>query len=124
MGGSGPGTPGFRSRKRGVGGIGNGERSGSGKFDCDLFSAKTTLRSPKKSVIDTLDEGDLLDVKLTSGKPPINAVTEEDDIAGSIVIPEQDDLVKCIKKGSVYVVEVLSIEGGTCIVELFAVESD
>lgn len=127
MGGSGSGSSSFtgsggggRSTGKGMAGAG----AGSPKFDCSAFQTRASLRSPKKDVIDSLNVGDILDLRLTEKKPPVLAVTQDGEVAGSIVIPERDDLVKCMNKGTEYVAEVMSIEGGSCIVHVYAWEDD
>lgn len=126
MGGSG-GSSDHGAAGRGGGGGGGGGgmprgRGGGSKFDCDNFVATVMLTSVKPAVIAELTIDDVLWIQLTDGGEPVVAVDSEDQVAGSIVIIELDDLIKCIKAGTEYEARVKSIEGGACIIELYAVE--
>lgn len=122
MGGSGSGSSGFTSR--GGGGIGGGGRHGGSRFDCEDFTAKAAIRSPKKEIIKTISHGDILFLTLENRAAPILVVTDDGEIAGSLVVPEQADLVRCINKGNQYIAIVEKIEGGTCIVYIQSAEED
>lgn len=122
MGGSGSGSASFgRGGEGGGGGAGPGPKGG---LDCFAFTAKTTLRSPKKDVVAQFEEGDQLGLMASNRSLPIVAANDSGQIAGSVVLPNQDQLLKCINKGVPFVAEVVRLEGGSCIVEIYAVESD
>ncbi len=118
MSGSG-GTPDYGFVGRGSGGAGgDSDSSGGAGFDCHAYQTTTMLRSPKADVVDGLQPGDRLIVVASMGS--LTAETGRGDTAGSIVVPEQDELVRCIEQGVAYVAEVRSVRGGACVVEVSA----
>jgi hypothetical protein len=78
------------------------------------------LTSAKADVLKKLAKGDVLRVNTSGGKLPLVAVDKKPRIAGTIVLPEQDQLVDCIKRGTKYTAKVVSLEGGSCIVHISA----
>ena len=78
------------------------------------------LTSAKPDVLKKLALDDVLRVDASSGKLPLVAVDKKGRIAGSIIVPEQDQLLKCIKDGTKYTAKVISLEGGSCIVHVSA----
>lgn len=107
MGGSGSGSPSFP-----------GSGGGGRPFDCETFKTRASLRSPRKEVIETLKKGDILRLDLDNDALPILAKTEDNRTAGSIVVAQQQELADCIRTGHVYTAAVLSVEGGSCILDI------
>lgn len=111
--GTGDGSPKPKPQGTGTGGGGAGGGGGGGSADdCDSLDVVVVLQSPQPKVVAKLGKGDILEVKLTGGKPPIQAVTDKGDVAGAIVPPDIQRLVDCLKKGKHFVAEVLQISGG------------
>ena len=76
------------------------------------------LASPTPKVIAKLKVKDILKVELKDGKPPVLAVTEHNEAAGTIIPTDLSTLVGCIKKGCQYEAKVVNIDGGACTVEI------
>jgi len=73
----------------------------------------TILNSPVATVIAALRPGDVLHVQLQVGPPRIlQARNAAGRVAGSITCPEMPQIIDCIRKGSVYGADVLSVSGG------------
>lgn len=123
MGGS-SGSPGHGSAGRRGGGAGDGSggggRSTGSPFSCEDFEATVMLTSAKPEVLEKLSVDDRLSVSASDGKLPLVALDKKRRIAGSIVLPEQAALLKCIKGGTHYIARVTSLEGGSCIVDISA----
>jgi hypothetical protein len=88
---------------------------------CEDFTDKTTLNSPKATVISKLKEGDVLRVDLQpirAGGATVVAITPGDQVAGAITSTKSPQLIKCIEKGHKYQALVVEIDGGRCTVEI------
>jgi hypothetical protein len=117
MGGSGSERP--PVGKGGGGGGGGGRRpTGDGGDPCACFVDRVVLASPKPTVIAKLSKNDILKVELKDGKPPVLAVTEGGEVAGTIIPTDLSTLVDCIKTGHQYEANVITIDGGSCTVEI------
>ena len=78
------------------------------------------LTSAKRDVLEKLSIGNELTIATSDGQLPLVALDKKERIAGSIVLPEQTALLKCIKGGTSYIAKVVSLEGGSCIVDIRA----
>ncbi len=87
--------------------------------DCSSIDVNVVLQSPQPAVVTTLRKGDLLRVQLTSGGPPILAVTQQGAAAGAIIPPDIRKLVDCLNKGHDFVAEVLQVTGGAVRVRVY-----
>ncbi|MFC0387627.1 hypothetical protein [Muricoccus vinaceus] len=96
-------------------------RDGTGVTAVDLcdFTDRTPLASPNPPVIRSLSVGDLLSIILVKGPPTVvEARNGQGQTAGSITSTMLAQLTECLQGGRQYVAEVISIHGGTCIVEV------
>lgn len=81
---------------------------------CSKINIDTVLIDPR-DIIGKLTVGDILAVKLVDG---MLLAYYGDEIVGTIEIPEQNVLVRCIKSGTVYIAAILSIVGEKCKVKI------
>jgi hypothetical protein len=89
--------------------------------NCSRLVIKTQLASPKVEVVSNLRKGDLLSITTASDQGPIQAFDSNQKLAGNIVSREQARLLNCINKGTNYKGEVISIDEGQCIIQIFAI---
>ncbi len=97
------------------GGGGGGPGGGFGPRDeripCDQLWFETSIASPQPTAND-LSVGDVLQVVLSSGPPPvIQLIDGAGDVVGSL-ITRIADLLRCIQDGFNYEAEVKEINGG------------
>jgi len=90
------------------------------KDDCLELVIKTNLSTPLAPVISNLKTGDILSIHAVSDQGPIQALTKDGDLAGSIISREQVRLLSCINKGTTFIAEVLSVKNGQCQVQISA----
>jgi hypothetical protein len=64
--------------------------------------------------------GDELGVRLGADGTTVEAVTPAGEVVGNVVVPNQADLVACLKKGTKYTARIESIKGSTIIVHVSA----
>lgn len=83
-------------------------------LSCSKINIDTVLIDPR-DIIGKLTVGDILAVKLVDG---MLLTYYGDEIVGTIEIPEQKVLVRCIKSGTVYIATILSIVGEKCKVKI------
>jgi hypothetical protein len=117
MGGSGSGRPPV-GKGKGGGGVGGGVPRGDGISLCACLADRVVLASPKPKIIAKLKKKDILNVELKDKKPPVLAVTEDGDVAGTIIPTDLSTLVKCINDGYSYEAQVVEISGGSCTVDI------
>ena len=118
MGGSDSGRP--PVGKGGGGGGGGGRRPrGNGGDPCACFADRVVLASPKQKVIVKLQVKQILKVELSdNNKPPVLAITKDNEVAGAIIPSDLSTLVDCIKKGYSYKAKVVKIDGASCTVDI------
>ena len=87
---------------------------------CEDLVIVANLASPQVAVIDGLNEGDILTIVAASDQGPVQALNEQNQVAGTIFTREQVRLLNCINAGNVYIAEVLSIDNGQCQVQIRA----
>jgi hypothetical protein len=100
----------------GVGSGGAGENR-----DCTAIFDRTVLNSPQQEVLETLESGDVLTLRieeLGNGRMAVVAVTEDGDIAGSITSATVAKLKVCLESGFKFIAIVESIENGKCVVNI------
>lgn len=96
---------------------GSSERSYTGfstrESSCDTLKFETQLASPKEQIVAQMKIGDILDVHLDQlGSLSVVQVLWNGHIAGGIASPQVQRLLTCLREGSTYVAEVISILGG------------
>jgi hypothetical protein len=94
---------------------------GSEVRDCTAIFDRTVLNSPQQKVIETLDKGVLLTLrieKLASDRIAVVAVTPTGEIAGSITSAAVAKLKVCLESGFRFIAIVESIENGKCVVNI------
>jgi hypothetical protein len=84
------------------------------KESCEDLSIQTHLSSPNPDIIDRLNEGDILTIRLGGATGPIELVTDEGKVVGSLVSSRQMKLIECINDGHQYIGEIREIEEGNC----------
>lgn len=82
--------------------------------DCGSLTVITQLSSPIKEVIGKLKEGDILSIQIATDQGPVQAFTEDPELAGNVLASRVLDLVNCIVQGNSYAAVVLSIDGAHC----------
>jgi hypothetical protein len=84
--------------------------------DCAKLSEVTTLNSPDKEVLKTIEKKDVLDIRLRpSGKSAIVEALHEGRVAGTITSSITQRLAECMEKNFEYVAEVIEdVKGGAC----------
>ena len=97
-------------------GSGGGGWAGEpGIENCSELSESTILNSPQRAVLETLQQGDRLGVRLNrAGRGVIVEAFKDDQVAGTITSSIIQRLVECIGSGHKYVAEVLDVKGGAC----------
>lgn len=110
------------TKRAGSGGTGGGgpDDGGLPPDDPCAITERATLNSPNRTVLGTLRAGDLLDVAYQPGPPRLLvAQTAAGLVAGSITSPSMLRIIQCISQHNrQYVVEVLSIRGAVCEVQI------
>ena len=86
---------------------------------CEKLTIHTRLASPVPNVVATLTIGQILTIRLSSVVGPIEAVTDQGNVAGAILTTKLTQLINCITSGTAYVARVLSINGGDCQVSIY-----
>lgn len=100
-----------------VGYVGTG--SGAGGDDCRSLRLDRALEAPVPGVADALSVGDVLNVVLHEGPPPVVALNAPTGLAGSVVPTLR--LLDCLRRGVAFEAEVHSASGGAVRVEVRAV---
>lgn len=103
------------------GGDSSWDSSGSDEvFDCASIFEKTILNSPKPDVISKIKVGDVLTLELKQfdDRKSLVAVTNDQEVAGSITSATLSKIKSCMDQGFSYIAIVDSIEGGRCTVLL------
>ncbi len=91
----------------------------SGPSDsCASLVINTTLSSPQVNVVENLNRGDILIIASASDQGPIQAITQEGQLAGNIMSRDTVKLLGCIIGGTNYVAEVISRNDGECNVQI------
>lgn len=86
--------------------------------DCRAIFITTHLATPRASVLETLSPGDILILQLASDQGPLQAFSEDGQLAGNIISREQSRLIRCILEGVDYQAEVLEIDGAECQIQI------
>jgi hypothetical protein len=85
------------------------------------YESKTNLSTPVPSVLAKLKAGNVLPVRYTQPRGPLQAITAKGEVAGSIITSKQVDIINCINEGYSFQAEIISISGAKCEVEITAV---
>ena len=95
-----------------------------GGLDCPGLDFLATLASPDPDGVDSLKEGDILDVALIeqAGVTIIGVVQSEGKAIGSVVSDRAAQLRECLQRGFTYDAEVASVVGGAVKVRISARE--
>ena len=104
-------------RAPGSGGRGKGGRGGAECDPCNLVE-RTALNSPVMAVLSRFRPGMILDVELDTGPPPRLVAKDSGQTAGAITSRSMAQIILCIQGGRSYEAEVLSVNGGLCVVEV------
>lgn len=106
-------------------GSGGGSYSGSGSTGeaCELLNARTHLDSPNPEAVQSIKEGDVLNIRLKriDGTPvrySLEVLTSEGVVAGTVNPPNLPRFIECINEGFNYVARVQSKQGGLVRVEI------
>jgi len=86
--------------------------------DCSQLMVRTILASPVAAVLQSVNIGDQLLLRLEPGRSVVIAVDPSGRAAGSIISPDLHNLIDCIRQGNSYTAKVLEIEGGRCVVQI------
>ena len=89
----------------------------STEFNCDSSVITTTVSSIDLVVLSKHKVGDILEVVL-SIKESLVLEDGDGEILGSIVHINTSDIIDCIKKGALYVAEIISINSPACRVQI------
>ncbi len=96
-----------------------GGGGGGGQPDACLgIDINLVLQSPQPAVVSKLRKGDSLTMELTNGAPPIRAMTQSGQLAGTVIPPDIKKLTDCMKQGHKFVADVLQIKGGAVTVRV------
>ncbi|KAA2238806.1 hypothetical protein F0L74_21570 [Chitinophaga agrisoli] len=87
----------------------NGNANGD---DCDGLVLNTLIQNVKPGVR-KVNVGDRLSVRLGL-KNSISVYNLEDEICGDLILAESEEVVKCLKKGKVFIALVKNKRGNTC----------
>ena len=84
---------------------------------CERLVVETTLVKPNEELVGKLNVGDLLLIQ-----PDAEGIgaTYGDEVVGRIETPDNSKLLECIREGTIYVAEIISIEGTVCKVKIRA----
>lgn len=88
--------------------------------NCENLVINTHLSSPDPAVLETLEEGDILTIRVQGDQGPIQAVDDAGVVAGNIISREQARLLQCINEGTQYVADVISIRKAHCDIQIHA----
>ena len=88
--------------------------------DCQGLVINTNLSTPQAAIISNLKSGEILSIHAASEQGPIQAITEDGIVAGTIISREQVRLLSCINKGTNFIAEVLLVKNGQCQVQISA----
>lgn len=86
---------------------------------CASLFINTNLATPQAQVINNLNIGDILNINALSDQGPIQALTDNGNLAGNIISREQIRLLSCLIKGVPFVAEVIDIDNGQCQVRIY-----
>jgi hypothetical protein len=96
-----------------------GEGEGGGELDRCMFTEITTLSSPNAQVVVTLTVGQVLSVVHQAvPNTRVVAMTDANQIAGSITSAKLLLIIECIGEGRQYIAIVKDIVGGRVTVEI------
>ncbi len=87
---------------------------------CANLTFKTQIATPVATVVAKLNKGNVLDVTVASPTGPINLITGDGKLAGSLLSRNQAKLLNCISAGTVYVADVLNVNGAQCDISIRA----
>ena len=92
---------------------GGGGASFSDINTCDKLIVNSRVSSPKEEVVTELSVGDKLDVVLDdSGQYPSVRLLYKGSLAGGIATPQTTNLIACIRGGTMYIADVISVNDG------------
>lgn len=83
------------------------------RLDCGSLFLQTQLSSPREEVLQGVQKGDVMKLKLMSMAGPCLAMYNE-NIAGTIINKYIIQLIKCMNSGHEFIAEVREVEGGRC----------
>lgn len=86
---------------------------------CERLIVVTTLMHPNGELLATLAVGDVLTVHSVAGE-----VTAQygEEIVGVVEAPEKSRIIECMKAGTIYVADIILIEGTICKVRIHALQ--
>jgi hypothetical protein len=93
--------------------------TGGVQQNCADIVLRTQLASPDPAVVADLEVGDILNVKLLTATGPLQALTQDGDVAGAILTSDPALLINCINSGYEYLAKVLSVHGGDCQISIY-----
>lgn len=95
------------------GGGGGGGGSYDSELPCDKLRFEAQLTSPQPAVVETLESGNVLDIRVENMKGQIVLqVLINHQVAGGLAGPDATRLRNCIEQGHQYKATVRAINGG------------
>lgn len=103
-------------------GTGGGGGFGAPTGTCETLVIDTQLSSPKLEVVEKIEVGDLLEVKIEDDEATITVVVKKDgEIAGGLAVPLLQRLRQCILDGTQYTAKVTAKMDGLVRVRVSAI---
>ncbi len=87
------------------------------EVSCDLLNAETTLCNPDEDLLLKVKVGDILPVAIYG---TTLTVMVDKEVLGTIEIPQKNQFILCLKSGTFYVAQILSIKDGICRIKIYA----
>lgn len=86
---------------------------------CELLVVETVLVEPNMEILQTLKVDDVLTIGINWRS--VEALYGE-EIVGKIQTPENSRIIECMDAGTIYMADILSIEGKKCKVKIHALQ--
>jgi hypothetical protein len=88
--------------------------SGSSSSNCNNIAVKGTVSSPDPAVLATLTVGDKVDIIVRTTTGPLQAVTKDARVLGSVLVASANTIIECIAEGNSFEGTITLIRGGHC----------
>jgi hypothetical protein len=88
--------------------------SGGSSSNCDNIAVKGTVSSPDPAVLATLNVGDKVDIVVRTATGPLQAVTLDGRLLGSILVVSSNTIIECIAEDNSFEGTITLIRGGHC----------
>jgi hypothetical protein len=87
---------------------------------CNELTINTQIATPQAEVIATLSVGDLLTIQISSDQHTVQILDINGKVAGNVISSKLIRLINCINNGTIFIAEVLSVDGGACEIQVRA----